>query len=208
MYYQCYQSAHYISSAWVRLYVGAARRHLIVSVGALPSHHAGLDVLADALMVVVVVVRAASRRVKGRNAVKIEDKILPVAHRGRVMLVARQSHCKRRREEELFRNQVAHPHGGEASPCPCSVMELPFPGKSVPCPACRAHHKPQSHGHTLERALGASLRAATRAQPGICPPSVPRSCPGSGETGDVSRGCHLRGFLGALGTWHSGPDPR
>ncbi|EOA98899.1 hypothetical protein Anapl_04197 [Anas platyrhynchos] len=65
----------------------------------------GLDVLADALMVVVVVVRAASRRVKGRNAVKIEDKILPVAHRGRVMLVARQSHCKRRREEELFRNQ-------------------------------------------------------------------------------------------------------
>lgn len=98
--------------------------HLIVSVGALPSHHAGLDVLTDALMVVMVVVRSTSGRVKRRNAIKIEDKIFPVAHRGGVMLVARQSHCKRRKEEPL-RSRVAllggeqpflpRPRGAEAA---------------------------------------------------------------------------------------------
>lgn len=53
------------------------------------------------------VVRSTSGRVKRRNAVKIEDKIFPVTHRGGVMLVARQSHCKRRKQQELLRSRVA-----------------------------------------------------------------------------------------------------
>lgn len=60
------------------------------------SHDAGLDVLAHALrvvVVVVVVVGAARRRVEGRDAVKVEHEVFPVAHRG-VALVARDAHCR------------------------------------------------------------------------------------------------------------------
>ena len=60
------------------------------------SHHARFDVLAHALrvvvVVVVVVVGAAGRRVEGRDAVKVEHEVFPVAH-GRVALVARNAHC-------------------------------------------------------------------------------------------------------------------
>lgn len=59
---------------------------------ALHSHDAGLDILADALVVVVVVVGSTRRRMERRNAIKVEDKILSVTHWGRVMLVSRQSH--------------------------------------------------------------------------------------------------------------------
>lgn len=60
------------------------------------SHHAGFDVLAHALRVVVVVmvvVGAARRRVEGRDAVKVEHEVFPVAHRG-VALIARNAHCR------------------------------------------------------------------------------------------------------------------
>lgn len=61
------------------------------------SHHAGFDVLAHALrvvvVVVVVVVGAASRGVEGRDAVKVEHEVFPVAH-GRVALIARNAHCR------------------------------------------------------------------------------------------------------------------
>lgn len=60
------------------------------------SHHAGFDVLAHALrvvvVVVVVVVGAASRGVEGRDAVKVEHEVLPVAHGG-MALIARNAHC-------------------------------------------------------------------------------------------------------------------
>lgn len=48
-----------------------------------PSHHTGFDVLTDALvvvMVVMVIVGSASRGVEGGDAVKVQHKILPVAH--------------------------------------------------------------------------------------------------------------------------------
>lgn len=64
------------------------------------SHHAGFDVLTDALgmvMVVMVVVGSAGRRVEGRDAVEVEHEVLPVAHR-RVALVARDAHCGERQE--------------------------------------------------------------------------------------------------------------
>lgn len=60
------------------------------------SHHAGFDVLAHALrvvVVVVVVVGAARRGVEGRDAVKVEHEVFPVAHR-RVALIARNAHCR------------------------------------------------------------------------------------------------------------------
>lgn len=60
------------------------------------SHHAGFDVLAHALrvvVVVVVVVGAARRGVEGRDAVKVEHEVFPVAHR-RVALIARDAHCR------------------------------------------------------------------------------------------------------------------
>lgn len=44
------------------------------------SHDAGLDVLAHAL-VVVVIVGPAGRGVEGRNAVEVEDEVFSVAHR-------------------------------------------------------------------------------------------------------------------------------
>lgn len=56
------------------------------------SHDTGLDVLTHALVVVVVIIRPTGRGVERRNAVEVEDEIFPVAHRGGVMLVARQSH--------------------------------------------------------------------------------------------------------------------
>lgn len=66
-------------------------------------HHTGLDVLADGLVVVVmvVVIRAAGRWVEGRDAVEIEDEILPVAHRAGVVLVPRQAHCGERKREKV-----------------------------------------------------------------------------------------------------------
>lgn len=66
-------------------------------------HHAGLDVLADGLVVVMVVmvIRAAGRWVEGRDAVEIEDEILPVAHRAGVVLVPRQAHCGERKREKV-----------------------------------------------------------------------------------------------------------
>lgn len=64
-------------------------------------HHARFDVLAHALrmvvVVVVVVVGAAGRRMEGRDAVKVEHEVFPVAH-GRVALVARNAHCRGRRQ--------------------------------------------------------------------------------------------------------------
>lgn len=63
-------------------------------------HHARFDVLAHALrmvVVVVVVVGAAGRRVEGRDAVKVEHEVFPVAH-GRVALVARNAHCREGRQ--------------------------------------------------------------------------------------------------------------
>lgn len=58
---------------------------------ALRSHNTGLDVLADAL-VVVVVVGAAGRGVEGGDAVEVEDEVLPVAHGRGVVLVSRERH--------------------------------------------------------------------------------------------------------------------
>lgn len=58
-------------------------------------------------MVVVVVVGAAGRGVERGNAVEIEDKIFPVAHRGGVMLVAGQSHCKRKKQREGLRKRTS-----------------------------------------------------------------------------------------------------
>lgn len=58
------------------------------------SHDARFDVLAHALgvvVMVVVVVGATGRRVEGRDAVKVQHKIFPVAHR-RVALVAWDPH--------------------------------------------------------------------------------------------------------------------
>lgn len=59
---------------------------------ALRSHNTGLDVLADALVVVVVVVGAAGRGVEGGDAVEVEDEVLPVAHGRGVVLVSRERH--------------------------------------------------------------------------------------------------------------------
>lgn len=59
---------------------------------ALCSHDTGLNVLADALMVVVVVVGAAGRGVEGGDAVEVEDEVFPVAHRRGVVLVSREPH--------------------------------------------------------------------------------------------------------------------
>lgn len=66
----------------------------------LPSHDAGLNVLADALVVVVVVIGPAGRGVERRNAVEVEDEVLPVTHGRGVVLVSRESHWK----EEADRN--------------------------------------------------------------------------------------------------------
>lgn len=43
-------------------------------------------------MVVMVIVGSASRGVEGRDAVKVQHEIFPVAHRG-VALIARNAHC-------------------------------------------------------------------------------------------------------------------
>lgn len=67
---------------------------------ALRSHNTGLDVLADALVVVVVVVGAAGRGVEGGDAVEVEDEVLPVAHGRGVVLVSRERHGARRWQEE------------------------------------------------------------------------------------------------------------
>ena len=58
---------------------------------ALRSHDTGLNVLADAL-VVVVVVGAAGRGVEGGDAVEVEDEVFPVAHGRGVVLVSREPH--------------------------------------------------------------------------------------------------------------------
>jgi len=95
-----------------------------------------------------VVVGPASGRVKRGNAVEIEDEIFPVAHRGRVMLVAGQPHCKRREEGEMLRNRGALLGGGRGCgplpvprchpppPSPRKVWELlsSFPGSGVGAP--------------------------------------------------------------------------
>ena len=60
----------------------------------LRSHDTGLNVLADALVVVVVVVGAAGRGVEGGYAVKVEDEVFPVAHRRGVVLVSGEPHCE------------------------------------------------------------------------------------------------------------------
>ena len=59
---------------------------------ALRSHDTGLNVLADALVVVVVVVGAAGRGVEGGDAVEVEDEVFPVAHGRGVVLVSREPH--------------------------------------------------------------------------------------------------------------------
>ena len=66
---------------------------------ALRSHDTGLNVLADALVVVVVVVGAAGRGVEGGDAVEVEDEVFPVAHRRGVVLVSREPHWKGREEK-------------------------------------------------------------------------------------------------------------
>lgn len=48
------------------------------------------------------VVGPAGRRVEGRNAVEVEDEIFSVADRGRVMLVARQPHCREKAKRAAF----------------------------------------------------------------------------------------------------------
>lgn len=58
----------------------------------LHSHDAGLNILTDALMVVMVIIWPASRGMERRNAIKVEDEIFSVTHGGRVVLVPRQSH--------------------------------------------------------------------------------------------------------------------
>lgn len=58
----------------------------------LHSHDTGLNILTDALVMVVVIVWSTSRGMERRNAVEVEDEIFPVTHWGRVMLVPRQSH--------------------------------------------------------------------------------------------------------------------
>lgn len=50
---------------------------------------------------VVVVVRAAGRGVEGRDAVEVEDEILPVAHWAGVVLVPRQAHCGERKKRRV-----------------------------------------------------------------------------------------------------------
>lgn len=84
----------------------------------LRSHDTGLDVLADALVVVVVVVGPAGGGVEGRNAVEVEDEVFSVAHRRRVVLVPRQAHCKERGES--FRNACS---GATRAPA-CSNFHL------------------------------------------------------------------------------------
>lgn len=53
------------------------------------SHNTGLNILAHAL-VMMVIIRATSGRVERRNAIEIEDEIFSVAHWSGVMLVTRQ----------------------------------------------------------------------------------------------------------------------
>lgn len=62
----------------------------------LHSHDTGLNILADTLVVVMVIIWSACRGMERRNAIKVEDKILSVTHWGRVMLVSRQSHWKKK----------------------------------------------------------------------------------------------------------------
>lgn len=88
----------------------------------------------------MVVVGSTSGRVKRRNTIKIENKIFPVTHRGRVMLVARQSHCKKKKEEEVLRSRVAllggsspFPHlQGAAGACNRADTLPPFPWPTLP----------------------------------------------------------------------------
>ena len=54
------------------------------------SHNTGLNILAHAL-VMMVIIRATSGRVERRNAIEIEDEIFPVAHWSGVVLVTGQS---------------------------------------------------------------------------------------------------------------------
>lgn len=58
----------------------------------LHSHDTGLNILTNALVMVVVIVWPTSRGMERRNAVEVEDEIFSVTHWGRVMLVPRQSH--------------------------------------------------------------------------------------------------------------------
>lgn len=44
-------------------------------------------------MVVMVIVRSASRGVEGRDAVKVQHEVFPVTHRG-VALIARDAHWR------------------------------------------------------------------------------------------------------------------
>lgn len=71
----------------------------------LRSHDTGLNVLADALVVVVMVVGAAGRGVEGGDAVEAEDEVLPVAHRRGVVLVSGQPHCKEG-EKKTFQKRI------------------------------------------------------------------------------------------------------
>lgn len=105
----------------------AGRAPFLSSAAAAPflSHHAGFHILAHAL-VVVVVVGPAGRRVEGRNAVEVEDEIFSVADRGRVMLVARQPHCKEKAKRAAFGKR---PFFGWwwgdlcwGTPCKCSLL--------------------------------------------------------------------------------------
>lgn len=103
------------------------------------SHDAGLDVL----VVMVVVVGAAGRGVERGNAVEVEDKIFPVAHRGGVMLVAGQTHCKRKKQRERLRKRTSPggiPRGDTGDPTRRSAARGsgrtrvgPSPARSAGC---------------------------------------------------------------------------
>lgn len=71
----------------------------------LHSHDAGLDILTDALVMVMVVIWPAGRGVEGGNAIKVEDEILSVTHWGGVVLISGQSHCKKKGRKTL-QNQI------------------------------------------------------------------------------------------------------
>lgn len=63
------------------------------------SHNTGLNILAHAL-VVMVIIRATSGGMERRNAIEIEDEIFSVTHWGGVMLITGQSHWKKKGEEK------------------------------------------------------------------------------------------------------------
>jgi hypothetical protein len=80
-----------------------------LQVASVPSHNAGLNILAHAL-VVMVIVRPTGWGVERRNAIEIEDKIFSVTHWSRMMLVTGQSHWKKKGEKKLQRQ--CHPADG------------------------------------------------------------------------------------------------